>query len=119
MIKIDMSLTPEGLLPRIAQLFELSGQKILSIQRTWKPESGAPVFTVKGAYTTRGWTEWTQGFQYGSALLQYDATRIRHFLEIGVEGTLKTMGSHVSHTGVHDHGFNNISTYGNLMLLKP
>ena len=28
MIKIDMSLTPEGLLPRIAQLFELSGQKL-------------------------------------------------------------------------------------------
>jgi unsaturated chondroitin disaccharide hydrolase len=25
--------------------------------------------------------------------------------------------SHVSHTGVHDHGFNNISTYGNLLRL--
>jgi unsaturated chondroitin disaccharide hydrolase len=117
MIRIDMSLTPEGLLPRIAQVFELSGQKVLNIQRTWKPESGAPVFTVKGAYTARGWTEWTQGFQYGSALLQYDATRIRQFLEIGVEGTLGTMATHVSHMGVHDHGFNNISTYGNLLRL--
>ena len=33
-----------------------------------------PVFTVAGRYTARGWTEWTQGFQYGSAILQYDAT---------------------------------------------
>ena len=27
------------------------------------------------------------------------------------------MAAHVSHTGVHDHGFNNISTYGNLLRL--
>ena len=27
------------------------------------------------------------------------------------------MAPHVSHTGVHDHGFNNISTYGNLLRL--
>ena len=27
------------------------------------------------------------------------------------------MATHVSHTGVHDHGFNNLSTYGNLLRL--
>src|SRR5205085_6951053 len=27
------------------------------------------------------------------------------------------MATHVSHVGVHDHGFNNISTYGNLWRL--
>ena len=27
------------------------------------------------------------------------------------------MAPHVSHTGVHDHGFNNLSTYGNLLRL--
>ena len=27
------------------------------------------------------------------------------------------MAPHVSHTGVHDHGFNNVSTYGNLFRL--
>jgi hypothetical protein len=27
------------------------------------------------------------------------------------------MASHVSHVGVHDHGFNNVSTYGNLLRL--
>ncbi len=30
---------------------------------------------------------------------------------------LQHMASHVSHVGVHDHGFNNISTYGNLLRL--
>jgi hypothetical protein len=75
------------------------------------------VFTVKGRYTSRGWTEWTQGFQFGSALLQYDATGERRFLDIGRKKTVELMATHVSHTGVHDHGFNNISTYGNLLRL--
>jgi len=34
---------------------------------------GSPVFTVK-ANTTRSWTEWTQGFQFSSTSLQFDAT---------------------------------------------
>jgi hypothetical protein len=72
---------------------------------------------VKGKYTSRGWTEWTQGFQYGSPLLQFDATGDERFLEIGRRGTVERMATHVSHIGVHDHGFNNISTYGNLWRL--
>jgi hypothetical protein len=75
------------------------------------------VFTVNGKYTTRGWTEWTQGFQFGSALLQFDATGDREFLELGRKKTFQHMAAHVSHFGVHDHGFNNISTYGNLWRL--
>ena len=27
------------------------------------------------------------------------------------------MATHVTHIGVHDHGFNNVSTYGNLRRL--
>src|SRR2546428_464929 len=115
--KIDFKLTPQKLLPQIERLFELSGRKILSIEKTWKPEHGTPVFTVKGKYTTRGWTEWTQGFQFGSALLQFDATGDERFLEIGRRNTIERMAAHVSHIGVHDHGFNNISTYGNLWRL--
>jgi unsaturated chondroitin disaccharide hydrolase len=117
MVDIDMTLIPGVLVPRIDRLFEISGQKIIAIESTWKPEQGTPVFTVEGKYTTRGWTEWTQGFQFGSALLQYDATGEKRYLEIGVQGTLRAMATHVSHTGVHDHGFNNISSYGNLLRL--
>jgi len=116
-IKIDSQLTPKKLVPQIERVFELSGKKILSIEKSWKPSAGTPVFTVKGKYTSRGWTEWTQGFQYGSALLQFDAMGDARFLEIGKRGTVKHMASHVSHVGVHDHGFNNVSTYGNLLRL--
>ncbi len=116
-IKIDSRLTGQKLRFQIERLFEHSAPKILSLERTWPPEHGTPVFTVKGRYTTRGWTEWTQGFQYGSALLQFEATGDEQFLEIGRRGTIERMATHVSHIGVHDHGFNNISTYGNLLRL--
>ncbi len=116
-MKIDANLTPAKLQKKISRLFELSGQKIASIDRTWDAAQGTPVFTVKGKYTSRGWTEWTQGFQFGMALLQYDATGDERFLKLGREKTLRHMASHVSHVGVHDHGFNNVSTYGNLRRL--
>jgi unsaturated chondroitin disaccharide hydrolase len=107
----------EDLLPAIDRLFELSADKIRSIEDTWNPADGAPVFTVEGQYRARGWTEWTQGFQFGSALLQFDATGERAFLELGRSRTIERMAPHLTHTGVHDHGFNNVSTYGNLWRL--
>ena len=113
-LKIDFKLTPQKLRPKIERLFELSAEKLLSIEKTWNANKGTPVFTAKGKYTSRGWTEWTQGFQFGSALLQFDATGEDRFLDIGRTKTIKLMAPHVSHMGVHDHGFNNISTYGNL-----
>src|SRR5437868_1389828 len=116
-IKIDPQLTAKKLLPKISQLFDLSAGKILSLERTWDPSKGTPVFTVRGKYTARGWTEWTQGFQYGNAILQFDATGDTDMLEIGRRNTVKKMAPHVSHFGVHDHGFNNVSTYGNLLRL--
>ena len=116
-LRINRRLTARMLAPRIVRLLELSAQKILSLEKTWEPAQGTPVATVKGKYTSRAWTEWTQGFQVGSALLQFDATGERRFLEIGRRKTVQLMAPHVSHIGVHDHGFNNISTYGNLWRL--
>jgi unsaturated chondroitin disaccharide hydrolase len=116
-VRIDHRLTARALVPRIGRLFELSAQKILSLEKTWEPARGTPVVTVKGKYTSRAWTEWTQGFQVGSALLQFDATGEQRFLEIGRRKTVQLMAPHVSHMGVHDHGFNNVSTYGNLWRL--
>src|SRR5207237_3392125 len=117
MIQADRRRTPADLMSKITRLFELSGAKIRSIESTWRPEDGAPVFTVQGKYQTRGWTEWTQGFQFGSALLQFDATDEREFLELGRLRTVERMAPHLTHMGVHDHGFNNVSTYGNLWRL--
>ncbi|MCU1232068.1 MAG: glycosyl hydrolase, family 88 [Candidatus Solibacter sp.] len=106
-----------ALAPKVRRLFELSAAKIRSLESGWAPEKGSPVFTVGGKYTSRGWTEWTQGFQFGGAILQYDATGDAEFLEIGRQRTVDVMAPHVSHIGVHDHGFNNVSTYGNLLRL--
>jgi unsaturated chondroitin disaccharide hydrolase len=117
MLKIDSSLTARQLLPQVERLFELSAGKIARLEKRRRGHSGAPVFTVKGQYTARGWTEWTEGFQYGSAILQFDATEDAAFLKLGRSATVERMASHVSHIGVHDHGFNNISTYGNLLRL--
>ncbi|MCF7838807.1 MAG: glycosyl hydrolase [Candidatus Marinimicrobia bacterium] len=110
-------LKPTDLGPELERLWAASAGKIRSIERTCPPGSNAPVFTVKGRYTARGWTEWTQGFQYGAALLQFDATGDEEFLELGRLRTVERMASHLTHTGVHDHGFNNVSTYGNLLRL--
>ena len=117
MIRIDTRLTAKSLLGPIDRLFELSAKKINRLDKAWDPAKGTPVFTVEGRYTSRGWTEWTQGFQFGSAILQFDATGDAAMLDIGRRTTVQHMASHVSHVGVHDHGFNNVSTYGNLLRL--
>ena len=77
-------LTPVSVLPSIDRLFALAGGKILALDRTWNPADGAPVFTVNGRYRARGWTQWTEGFVYGAALLQFDATGDESFLRLAV-----------------------------------
>lgn len=112
---VDDTLRADRLVSAARELFELSGHKILALDGRWEPGDGGPVFTVGGRYTTRGWTEWTHGFQVGSALLQFEATGDDRFLDIGRRRTHALMPRYVTHTGVHDHGFNIVSTYGNLL----
>lgn len=116
-MKLDFNISLEKVSQQLPRFWELSGQKILSIEATFDTSKGAPVFTENGTYVTRGWTEWTQGFQFGSAILQFDATGDSEFLEIGRKNTIAKMAPHLTHIGVHDHGFNNVSTYGNLLRL--
>lgn len=116
-ITIDLKLSPRDLRPALDHFFALAGPKIRRLNKSWDPAKGSPVFTREGRYTARGWTEWTQGFQFGCQILQFDATGDEAFLNMGRENTLRYMAPHVSHIGVHDHGFNNISTYGNLRRL--
>src|SRR5436190_12629264 len=116
-MQIDDSIQPQDLKQPLTRMFELALKKVLLVEESWDAAKGAPVFTVEGRYTSRGWTEWTQGFQYGCAILAFDATADRALLDIARRNTLARMAPHVTHTGVHDHGFNNISTYGNLRRL--
>lgn len=117
MIQINNNIKIEDLKKKINQLWTLSGEKINRIAAEYDENQGAPVFTVNGKYATRGWTEWTHGFQFGSAVLQFDAVDDNQFIDLAKRQVLDKMATHVSHTGVHDHGFNNLSTYGNLLRL--
>lgn len=117
MIKINNKLKVEDLQGKLTKFWNLSGEKVKLIEKEYDHAKGAPVFTVDGKYSTRGWTEWTQGFEYGSAILQFDAVGDEGFLKFGRKQTVQEMATHISHIGVHDHGFNNISTYGNLLRL--
>ena len=117
LIRADLALQPADLAAAVRRMWALSADKILSLEKSWNASDGAPVFTLRGRYTARGWTDWTQGFQFGSALLQFDATGDRGFLELGRERTFSKMAPHVTHMGVHDHGFNNVSTWGALRRL--
>jgi len=117
MIRLDKKLTPTDLLSKLKRFWERSAECIDAVEESCPPGTASPVFTVNGRYTAKGWTEWTQGFQYGSAFLQFDATGDDRFLKLGRQRTLAAMPPHLTHVGVHDHGFNNVSTYGNLWRL--
>jgi hypothetical protein len=117
-MQIDDQLNAASLAPALERFWQLSGDKIDLILREYDPAKGSPVFTREGRYTARGWTEWTEGFHYGSAFLQFDATGDQRFAAQAQQLTVDRMASHVSHVGVHDHGFNNLSTYGNWLRLQ-
>lgn len=110
-------MTPTDLLSQIDGMFAASEAKLASIDATCPDGAPSPVFTVNGRYTSRGWTEWTRGFQFGSQILQFDATGNEAPLALARGRVVDSMAQHLTHTGVHDHGFNIISTFGNLLRL--
>ena len=117
MIEINQELSFSDLLPGLGPLWQASADRLLRIEDRFEPLDETPVLTAEGKYQAQGWTEWTQGFQFGSLILQFDATGDTRFLELGRRRTASAMASHVTHSGVHDHGFNNVSTYGSLLRL--
>ncbi|MEM9913632.1 MAG: glycosyl hydrolase [Planctomycetota bacterium] len=116
-MQIDSQLTPASLAGQTQKVLQLGADKARLIDQTWDTNQGTPVFTVEGKYATRGWTEWTQGFQYGCMILAGDGLEDDELIDLGRTRTTELMLPHVTHIGVHDHGFNNLSTYGNLLRL--
>jgi hypothetical protein len=116
-IELNKNLTPTALLPKIDRLWRRSAECIDALHARLPLGSPAPVFTVNGHYTSQGWTEWTKGFQFGSALMQFDATDEQRYLEIGRSATVHLLAPSLTNFGVHDHGFNIASTYGALWRL--
>ena len=116
-MELGSTITSQELMPLIQRAVDLACEKTLRLEHRWKSSDGAPVFTAGGRYTARSWTQWTQGFQYGNALLCFDLAGERELLAAARRHVVDDMANHLTHTGVHDHGFNNISTYGHLRRL--
>jgi unsaturated chondroitin disaccharide hydrolase len=116
-MKIDNKLTAADLSKSVTHVLELAADKARLLARTWDDTHGPPVVTMQGQYTARESADSTRGFQYGLAILAFDGTDQKDLLELGRSKTLRFMAPHVSNMGAHDHGFNNISTYGNLRRL--
>jgi unsaturated chondroitin disaccharide hydrolase len=116
-VQLDKTITPRDLTRAMRRAAELAVNKTLRLEQRWKMEGSAPVFTAGGRYTARSWTQWTQGFQYGCALLCFELSGDSDSLAVARRHVVADMAEHLTHTGVHDHGFNTISTYGNLRRL--
>lgn len=117
-MQIDFDINVNNLKSSLSHFWELATQKAQNLESNYDVSKGAPVYTIEGQYTTRGWTEWTQGFQFGIPLLVFETTGNLEMLAIGKRNTINKMAHHLTHFGVHDHGFNNLSTYGNLLRLS-
>lgn len=116
-MKVPESFDLQTLASPVAACLDLAGQKLRRIAGRWEAGAGTPVFTRKGVYTSQGWTEWTEGFLYGLGILHFEGTGDVESLDWARQNTVARMSGHLTHTGVHDHGFNNVSTYGNLRRL--
>ena len=116
-VQIDETITLEDTARAARQAAHIGSGKIRMLLKRWNGSDGAPVFTVAGRYNSRSWTNWTEGFLYGQALLCFEMTGEDDLLTTARELVHLHMGSHVTHLGVHDHGFNCVSTYGNLRRL--
>ncbi|MGA2635852.1 MAG: hypothetical protein ABSF16_16575 [Terracidiphilus sp.] len=116
-MEVNRTLSPKDLIPSVNRALALAVDKTQRLERRWKTSDGAPVFTVEGKYTARSWTQWTQGFQYGNSLLCFDLTSEPALLTVARQHIVADMAGHLTNLGVHDHGFNNISTYGHLRRL--
>jgi unsaturated chondroitin disaccharide hydrolase len=82
-MQIQNKLQPGDLKKALSDMWELSGKKNRLIRNEYDAAKGSPVYTREGKYTTRGWTEWTQGFQFGGEIIQFDATGEKEFLDKG------------------------------------
>ena len=75
----------------LQKFWALACEKALLIDREYDPSQGSPVFTINGKYSTRGWTEWTQGFQYGIQILTGEILNDSELLKMGDSNTRSKM----------------------------
>jgi unsaturated chondroitin disaccharide hydrolase len=114
-MKIDLSIEQSISDINLNRFWELSGQKILMIEKSFDTAKGAPVFTEKGKYVTEVGRNGHRDFSLDLLCSNLMQQGMISSSSLGRENTLHKMTPHLTHTGVHDHGFNNVSTYGSLL----
>lgn len=115
-MQIDETIELQDAARAAKQVANFGSKKIRMLLKRWNTKD-APVFTANGRYISRHWTSWTRGFLYGQALLCFELTGEDDLLTHARELIRLNMAEHTTHFGVHDHGFNCVSTYGNLRRL--
>ena len=117
MIDISTAPQPAALLPKLHRLFDLSTAKVRSLESKWRPESARRCSPLAGNTPAAAGRSGRRASSSAARFCSSMPPAKREFLEIGRERTVDVMAPHVTHIGVHDHGFNNVSTYGNLLRL--
>ena len=118
MIQIDRHRSPPTCSRRSTASSRCRRRRSSPSKRRGGPRTGHRSSPSRAGTGRGGWTEWTQGFQFGSARAAVRRHRRRRpSSNSGGTRTVERMAPHLTHVGVHDHGFNNVSTYGNLWRL--
>jgi len=112
-MEVEDSLTEQDIIPVIEHFIPVANHKVVFLFDNWVNKDTSPVFTYGGKYRSWGWTEWTRGFLYGMSLILFELTGKESLLN-KVRDKIYKLDSYLTHTGVHDHGFNTLSAYGHL-----
>lgn len=112
-MEVEDSLTEQELIPIIKLFLPVARHKVGVLFENWAKQDTAPVFTHAGKYRSWGWTEWTRGFLFGMPVILSEMTGDFSLLD-NVRMNIHKLDSYLTHTGVHDHGFNIFSSYGHL-----
>ncbi len=112
------ALTPTALLRNLDTLFSASAAKIEATEAAWRPEDGVARLHRRGPLARPRLDRVDAGLpvRLGAAAVRRhrrDATSSSS----GARARVERMAPHLTHVGVHDHGFNNVSTYGTLWRL--
>ena len=118
MIRIDRQRTAADLLPAINRLFDLSAQKIRSIEdcvalRKTDRRCSPSMACIDRAAGRSGRRDFSSARRCCSSMRR----AIANFSSSAARARSSAWLPHLTHVGVHDHGFNNVSTYGNLWRL--
>ena len=110
--------SPGDVRASIARLFDVSAAKIDALEARWRPERRRARSSPSRASIVRaGGRSGRRDFSSARRCCSSTPPANRAFLELGRSRTCERMASHLTHVGVHDHGFNNVSTYGVLRRL--